>query len=586
MKKTLTLSPQSIKQHIQKLQQFMTERKLDGFYISSNDVYLNEYVPLEDCHRFYFSAFTGSTAEMLVPREGKARLYVDGRYHEQADNEADASVIHVVKCDAATGLAAGLLGDISKLGMKRVGIEADRTSLGFMKRLESVCETVPYFQNELASFVSFAALPAPKEIQWVPRQHRGRDTLEKTALVFENDKQGQFIAALDQISWLTNCRGYQLPHLSSYRAKALATRQKVYVFITPDTPLSREAQGAAGIEWIKVAHDQVALELSRLQNTLLLEEVQFDPGLLNCADFNMLLSVFHPERLKEKALGLIEWMSIKEPAEIREMEANFTKSDKAIFNTMKWVKESIAKGKNITELDLWSETTKKYQEQGAKEQSFNTIAGVGPNGSIIHYGSPSDQVVIKSDDMVLLDSGGYFEGGFATDTTRTFFASAQGKANPEYKKIYTLVLKGLLNLQNAVFLEGTKGNVLDGMARAPLMKHGYNYAHGTGHGVGIHVHEDGVRISVLSQMPMKAGQVVSIEPGIYIPGFGGVRLENVAVVEKHPQFKGYLCFRSLTNVGFDHNLIEDALLNDEERSQLSAYEAECAKRGNSLRVQA
>jgi Xaa-Pro aminopeptidase len=144
------------------------------------------------------------------------------------------------------------------------------------------------------------------------------------------------------------------------------------------------------------------------------------------------------------------------------------------------------------------------------------------------------------------------------------------------------VLKGVLACQFAVFPEGTKGNVLDGLARAPLFKHGFNYNHGTGHGVGVHVHEDGVRLSIASQMPMRAGQVVSIEPGIYIPGFGGVRLENVAVVEKHPNLEGMLCFRSLTNIGFDPALIDDSLLNSEEMQQLKVYETECAKRGNSF----
>lgn len=583
MKKTLALSPQTIKQNVQKLQQFMAQHKLDGFYVSSNDIYLTEYVPLEDCHRFYFTAFTGSTAEVLVPREGKVRLYVDGRYHEQADGEVDATVVHVVKCDAATGIAQALLNDAKSLQMKKVGLEADRTSLGFLKRLETVTETVPFHLGELAGVIEFTPTPAPKEIQHVARENRGRDTLEKTAHVFQNEKQGMFVAALDQVSWITNCRGYQLPHLSSFRAKALATLRKVYVFVSPDTPISAAAKKIDGVEWIHVANNQIGAELTRLQNTLHLAEVTLDPGLLNCADFNMLLSVFHPERLREKPLGLVEWMSIKEPAEIREMEANFVCSDKAIFNTIKWLKESIRDGKRLTEYDLWAETTKKYEAQGSKEQSFGTIAGVGPNGSIIHYGNPSDQVVIQADDMILLDSGGYFAGGFATDTTRTFFASPRGEAKPEHKKIYTLVLKGVLALQNAIFLEGTKGNVLDGIARAPLMKHGHNYSHGTGHGVGIHVHEDGVRISVASQMPMRAGQVVSIEPGIYLPGVAGVRLENVAVVEKHPEFKGYLKFRSFTNVGFDPNLIDEKLLNTEEKEQLEVYEAECAKRGNSLR---
>ncbi|MBY0517112.1 MAG: M24 family metallopeptidase [Bacteriovoracaceae bacterium] len=583
MKKNLTLSPQTIKQNIAKLQKFMSEQNLDGFYVSTFDVYLNEYVPLEDCHRYYFSGFTGSTSELLVPVSGKARLYVDGRYHEQADLEVSTDVVQVVKCDASTGITQALFEDVKSLNMKKVGLEADRASLGFLKRLEKVAQSECYTKNELASIVEFATLPAPKEIQFVERSHRGRDTLEKTSAIFENEKQGMYLAALDQIAWITNCRGYQLPNLSSFRAKALATKQKVYVFVTPETPISAQALKADGVEWIKVATTEISKELARLQNTLHLEEVMFDTGMLNCADFNMLLSVMHPERLKEKPTGLIPWMSIKEPAEIREMEASFKRSDKAIFNTIKWLKTSIKEGKRLTELDLWKQTEVKYVEQGSKELSFGTIAGVGPNGSIIHYGNPSDEVVIKADDMILLDSGGYFEGGFATDTTRTFFSSPTGKANPEYKKMYTLVLKGLLACLNSVFLEGTKGNVLDGICRAPLMKHGYNYAHGTGHGVGIHVHEDGVRLSLISQLPMKLGQVVSIEPGIYIPGFAGVRLENIAVVEKHPEFAGYLCFKSLTNVGFDYNLIDEALMNDEEKQQLAVYEAECAKRGNSLK---
>jgi Xaa-Pro aminopeptidase len=267
------------------------------------------------------------------------------------------------------------------------------------------------------------------------------------------------------------------------------------------------------------------------------------------------------------------------------MEASFKRSDKAIFNTIKWVKDSIKASKRITELDLYHETSKKYDEQGSRDQSFNTIAGVGPNGSIIHYGNPSDQVLIKSDDMILLDSGGYFDGGFATDTTRTFFAgSASDKADPKKIEIYTLVLKGLLACQNAIFPEGTKGIVLDGLARAPLRKKGYDYAHGTGHGIGIHVHEPGVRISSISNVPMKAGQAVSIEPGIYLPGFGGVRLENIVYVEKHPDYPGMLRFKTFVYIGFDPALVDMKLLNDEEKALLEDYEAECLKRGTSLRA--
>src|SRR5690606_32433992 len=183
-------------------------------------------------------------------------------------------------------------------------------------------------------------------------------------------------------------------------------------------------------------------------------------------------------------------------------------------------------------------------------------------------------------DMVLLDSGGYFEGGWATDTTRTFFAGPDAKkAHPKMVEMYTLVLNGVLAVQSAVFPEGAKGMVLDGLARNAMRKKGYDYSRGTGHGVGVHVHEPGVRLSTVSTLPMKQGQVVSIEPGIYIPGFGGVRLENIAVVEKHPTYKNMLRFKPLVYIGFDPSLIDMSLLTNEEKAILDEYEAECSKRG-------
>lgn len=584
MKKTFTLSNQTIKSNIQTLKKVMTERGLDGMYISSFDPFLNEYVPLEDNHRFYITGFTGSMAEVLVPVNGRVRLYVDGRYHEQADLEVDASEVEVMKIGGDSSTTAELAADVKKLGIKKLGYEADRTALGYLKKLsQSGAETIALEGGELAQHISFEPLPALKEISFVPREWRGRDSLEKTRSIFENEKQAIYLTALDSIAWITNCRGYHLPYLSSFYAKALVTKEKVYVFVTPETPVSAKAKKETGLEFISLPYNTLSKELDRLQNTLHLNEVWFDPGMLNSADFGMLLKVFGTDRLKEKAGGLYEYQSIKEPVEIKQMDASFKKADKAIFNTIKWVKDSIKNGKRITELDLYHETTKKYEEQGSVDQSFNTIAGVGPNGSIVHYGNPSDEVVIKDTDMILLDSGGYFDGGWATDTTRTFLGSTTAKADPKMIEMYTLVLKGLLAVQTAIFPEGTKGNVLDGLARNAMRRKGYDYSHGTGHGVGVHVHEPGARLSTISNVPMKAGQTVSIEPGIYIPGFGGVRLENIVWVEKHPTFPKMLHFVPFVYIGFDPALVDMNLLNSEEKVMLEEYEAECLRRGTSLR---
>jgi Xaa-Pro aminopeptidase len=585
MKKSIDLSNQTIKTNIEKLKKVMTERGLDGMYISSFDPFLNEYVPLQDNHRYYLTGFTGSMAEVLVPANGKVRLYVDGRYHEQADLEVDAKEVEVMKIGGNSSTTEELVQDVKKLGIKKLGYEADRTALGYLKRLsQSAQETVGLETGELAQAISFESLPAFKEIQTVQREWRGRDTLEKTRSIFQDEKQAMYLTALDSIAWITNCRGYHLPFLSVFCAKALVTKEKVYVFVTPETPVSDKAKKETGLEFISLPFANLQKELDRLQNTLHLNEVWFDPGMLNAQDFGMLVKVFGTDRLKEKNGGLYEYQSIKEPVEIQQVIASFKKSDKAIYNTIKWAKDSVKAGKRITELDLYNETTVKYKEQGAVEQSFNTIAGVGPNGSIIHYGNPSDEVVIKDTDMVLLDSGGYFDGGWATDTTRTFFADASKKPEAKMMEMYTLTLKGTLALQSAVFPEGTKGMVLDGLARSAMRKKGYDYNHGTGHGVGINVHEPGVRISTVSTVPMKAGQVVSIEPGIYVPGYGGVRLENIAYVIKHPDFPNMLKFVPLVYIGFEPALIDMNLLNSEEKLILEEYEAECAKRGTSFRA--
>ncbi|MCO4754912.1 MAG: M24 family metallopeptidase [Bacteriovoracaceae bacterium] len=580
-KASFKLTQSEVQNNVTKLKEFMNKEGLDAFYISSFDPYLNEYVPMENCHRFYFTNFNGSVAELLVLKDERVRLYVDGRYWEQADLQVDPSVVEVVKVQANKGLGSQLLEDLESIKPKNLGYEGDRTSLKFFQALEERCEVKGYFNEELSSLVDFKKMPALAPITYIPRKYRGRDTKEKLEQAIKHDKHAYFVSAIDSLAWITNSRGYHLPNLASFLGKALATHDKVFVFIDEDTPLDDSIKDNSVCEFYQLPAAKVESKLQEIQDQYKLQSVDVDPQMLNVLDYKMLNNVFGADNLTESAGGLVEFHSIKDPEELAHMEEGFNKADKAIFNTIKWVKESLKAGKKVSELDLYNETTVKYEEQGSKEQSFGTIAGAGPNGSIIHYSEPKEDVILKDDDMVLLDSGGYFEGGFATDTTRTFMASDK-EGSAEQKKIYTLVLKGTLNCQSAVFPEGTSGKVIDGYARHPLHRHGYDFRHGTGHGVGVHVHEGGVRISPASDVPMKEGQVVSIEPGIYIPGFAGVRLENIAYVEKHPEFEGFLRFRPLVYIGFEPKLIDYSLLNDDEKAWLEAYEAECSRRGTSF----
>jgi Xaa-Pro aminopeptidase len=188
--------------------------------------------------------------------------------------------------------------------------------------------------------------------------------------------------------------------------------------------------------------------------------------------------------------------------------------------------------------------------------------------------------MLRPNELILLDSGGFYESGYATDCTRTILSG--GIPTTKQKEIYTLVLKGLLQVQNAVFAPGTNGACLDALARQPMLKFGYTYAHGTGHGVGVNVHEAGYSITPMSQLPMREGLIGSVEPGIYLPGIGGVRLENVVVVEKHPAHQHLLHFRPLNFVGFDHQLIDYDLLTPDEKKWLVDYEKECELRGTTI----
>jgi len=238
------------------------------------------------------------------------------------------------------------------------------------------------------------------------------------------------------------------------------------------------------------------------------------------------------------------------------------------------------KNKHVSEKSVYDQTNSFYREQGAVDQSFNTIAAFGPNSAIIHYSDASDSVLASDGQLALLDSGALYASGYATDTTRTIFMGQ--KPSSKHKEIYTLVLKGLINAESAVFPAGTTGAGIDALARIPITKKGYNYMHGTGHGVGINVHEGGFGISPINKSVLTEGQVGSIEPGIYLQDFGGVRLENVVEVVKHPAYEGMFCFRPLVYIGYDHSLIEEKLLTQEELDYLRAYEKECQRRGRTL----
>lgn len=588
MAKAHFLSKGALKENLTALRIFMKRENLESFYFSSSDIFLNEYAPLEECHRYYFSGFTGSTSELLVSREGKAILFVDGRYYEQADLECDPELVHVFKVPYGIGLRQAMKEVILAKNFKSLGVEGDRTELSLFNDFKKYVPTVAFNNSEISRIVKFKTLDFDKKIRELPLKLVGESTKSKLERIL---KPGEafFISALDSIAWLTNMRRHELPNQSTFRSKALATREGVYL-------LMEHVEG-------EIKNESVHLLVGKfddLENFFsIVEEYEniwkknagfvsseiktifYSENSTNTADFFKLSQFFGMEKLINRPDGLVFFQALKNEAELISMQESFDRGDKAIFQTILWAKENVKKNISFTELDFYHKTNEFYKKEGALEQSFNTISAIGKNSSIIHFSSPSANTLFKESELVLLDSGAYFESGYATDTTRSFLSG--GSATPRQKEIYTLVLKSILHAMNAIFPEGTWGSVVDGVARQPIFKAGFNYNHGTGHGVGINVHEGGYRLSTTSNIPLKENTVGSIEPGIYIPGFGGVRLENVAVVTKHPEHKGMLCFKNMVYVGFDHDLIESEMLSEEEKKWLDDYEKECANRKRSFK---
>ena len=575
----MQLTHSDVKNNIQKLQSFMKSQGLTHCYLSSTDPYLNEYVPMELCHRYYFTLFTGSTAEVLAPAQGRIQLFVDGRYHEQAHQQVDCKWVEVVEVEGK-GLKESVLEALPASAL--LGHAALRTPLKFAKQIAQKCPQAQTIDGPLSQLIHFARLGNFPIVENLEGKVDITPVEQKIRRIYQDFEQSEaiYLSALDQIAWISNLRGYHLPYLSSFLARAILTSRKLHLFVTPD--IQFESLGNH-IEVHQVADGQLAQAWAQHKDDF--QTLYYDEGDINSFDHATLVEVFGQDRLAHREGGLIPYMSIKDEKEQALIIDSFANSNRAITEVLRWIRSSMAAGVEISELDIYHKTTECYRQQGAKSQSFQTISGVGPHSSIIHFSSPEDQVKVRPQDVILIDSGGYFASGFATDTTRTILAHRQAKPERQLVEIYTYALQGMLRLQNAVVKEGTLGDELDQIARGPIQERGYDYGHGTGHGVGVYVHEGGISFSSRSSHhQVKAGQVVSVEPGIYIPGLGGVRHENIVLVRPHSQKAGYVYFEPLTWIEFDESLLDRSLLTPQELQWFDDYQAKCLAQGNSFSV--
>lgn len=543
---------------IKKLREFLTENGLDYLLINSTDEFLVEYNELNNNARYLVTGFSGSTGDVLLSKDTLFQ-FVDGRYHEQADDEVDLNTTTVVKLQLGETFLNELVKRIEP--NSTLGIASKKNSLNFYKILKQKltnkdCKIKAFDFDPVISLASVEnktdtpkCIPVPIEITGVSADEK----LKKLTRILKTDEL-YLDTNLENIAYFTNFRQYKTPFSSTFKAKMTVSKNGAMIYC--DEKFDKN-----------IGENFKIKPLKEFENAFTkAKTVLFNPTTINYSDFKLIKS----KAVESPKDYINEMKSIKNKAEIEHFKNNFKRTDNVVNKAFELVQNA-----TLSELEVSNAVEDEFLKQGAKQLSFKTILAAGANSSIIHYSHPSNSVKINDGDFVLLDCGGHFEGGYSTDITRTF---AKGTPDGRQKQVYTTVLKMFLNAYNYKVTNRTTGFTLDKIARKIHVKSGlkdFNFNHGLGHGVGINVHESPPSISAgkAGRKTLKENMVFTIEPGLYKKGFGGVRLENTVYLTKE---NGELKIKSFSHVPFQENLIDYNLLSTQEKIWLKQWkETQC-----------
>ncbi len=566
-----------VQERVKNLQSLLRSHKLSAYVVPSSDPHQSEYVAPKWGRREFISGFTGS-AGLFAASLDSAGLWTDGRYFEQAEVELLGSSIALFR-QGQSGVPEWQDWMISTLQKgSRVGINPELFSAQAYQKIASQfskagLELVPQKDDLVDSIWAKDRPELPSEKLYAhPLAFAGEDHLSKLKRLRDRLKDASaqclIISALDEIAWLFNLRGRDVPCNPVFYAYALVSADKAVLF-TEASKLDADLQKILGPSVTIEAYETFAPSLESVAGP-----VWLDPSTTSAAVEGA---------LKNKGVVILNqespipgWKAVKNKAEIAGMEAAHVRDGVAMVRFSRWLKTTIGKEaldeiKVADKLESFRAMAKEY-----KGPSFATISGYGPHGALPHYrASGASNSPLKAEGIFLLDSGAQYDDG-TTDITRTF---ALGKPTDRHKFIYTTVLKAHLLLARTLFPKGVNGYQLDAIARQPLWKEALDYNHGTGHGVGaaLCVHEGPFSVSKRMNMtPLDVGNVLSNEPACYIPGDFGVRVENLVkvVVKNEGGINGaYLGFEDLTLCPHERDLIDKNLLSVEDRLQVDQYHA-------------
>ncbi len=602
---------QNVREKFADLRAFFQEDVLDAYLIPSADEHLNEYLPAAKQRRVWVSGFTGSAGDLLLGRQ-QAWLFVDSRYYEQADLEVDAGLIQVCKVGLddhktleetleALGKAATEKGKAFRLGLDPFTLSVSQYR-ELKKRLEPWGVALISLHQNLVDRVRLLDFwserdPIPaiahSKVFAVPADLTGETVAGKLTRVREEmaKKNTQIlpVTKLDQIAWLFNLRGWDIPYNPVFIAYALVTTDQAWLFTNIDRiePAIREDLAA---HVTLLPYEQYGDTVRSLISQLSPCRVLLDPRRSTMGTYELVNAQSHKGKIVEADNPIEGMKARKNEVELAQMQQANLKASCAKTRTLKWLADELAAGHSLTEADVAAAIERFYAAAaGFQGLSFNTIAGAGANSSIVHYGTPDPKRTLQPGDLLLLDSGAQYAAG-TTDDTRTVVI---GEPTPAQIERYTEVLKAHINCAMQRFPKGTTGAQLDGITRSTLWFAGLDYGHGTGHGVGtfLNVHEGPNGISKRVNEALSPGMVTSVEPGYYEPEWGGIRLENLYVVkdlaattpsdagqqltpnqptDDKPKMSWY-GLESLTYIPFDNRLIDLNRLDARQRQWLTAY---------------
>ena len=560
------------------LRQVMAENGIDFYMMPTADFHNSEYVNDYFKVREYFSNFSGSNGTLLVWQEG-AGLWTDGRYFVQAKKQLAGTTIKLFRMlDEGVPTIEEFLKEQMKEG-QTLGFDGRVISVQNGKKYEKALEEKKItftYEKDLAESIwtDRPSFPAGK-VTVLEEEVVGKSVEEKLKEVREKLKEEGakcfLLSKLDDLMWLFNIRGCDVECNPVAMSYAYLTEEETVLFIQ-DKALDDSVKKYFENHGIRIReYNDIMTFLKGLAGG---QKILADERYCSYAIYKTLSE---NQTIIEKKNPTELLKAIKNPVELENMKRVYLQDSVAVTKFIYWLKTHIGK-EEITEITAADHLEQlRRQIPGFLDLSFPTIAGYNANAAMMHYtATPESYAVLKPEGMLLVDSGGQYLGG-TTDVTRTIVL---GSVSDEIKKHYTLVAAGMLQMTNTKWIHGCTGRNLDIMARQPLWEIGLDYKCGTGHGVGyiLNVHEGPQNLrwrftDGMVEAVIEAGMDVTNEPGVYIEGSHGIRIENVMVAcngEKN-EYGQFMYFDTMTYAPIDLEAIDVAYLTETQRRYLNDY---------------